>query len=202
MPAAKLLPSGAYRVQIYLGRDATGKKQMMSFTAPTKDEAEMMALRYRNENKGRQGHEMTVRDAIERYISAKTAVLSPSTIRAYRSYQRTHYDNIADKLIFRLTSEDMQLFISSMVGTVSAKTVANVYGLLASAVALFRPDTAFRVTLPRRTRERRKSPSDGLVMTLFERADSELQKCIALSAFGSLRRGEICALKHEISHEF
>ena len=196
MPTAKLLPSGAYRVQIYLGKDATGKKQMMSFTAPTKDEAEMMALRYRNEHKGRYGHDMTVKDAIERYISAKTAVLSPSTIRAYRSYQRTHYDSIADKLIFRLTSEDMQLFISSLVGTVSAKTVANVYGLLASAVALFRPDTAFRVTLPRRTRERRKSPSDGLVMTLFEEADSELQKCIALSAFGSLRRGEICALKH------
>lgn len=36
-----------------------------------------------------------------------------------------------------------------------------------------------------------------MVRDLYESADDELRKCIALAAFGSLRRGEICALKHK-----
>ena len=197
MATARRLKSGSYRVQAYLGRDSNGKKIIASFTAPTKDEAELQAAQFKAEHKKKHDRQMLVRDAIDRYINAKTAVLSPSTIRAYRSYQRTHFDQIGRKQVFRLTTEDMQLFISSMVGNNSPKTIATVYGLLSSAVALFRPDTVFRVTLPKRKKERRESPSDGLVMELFSKADPELQKCIALAAFGSLRRGEICALKHK-----
>lgn len=196
MANARILKSGSYRVQAYLGRDASGKKITMSFTAPTKAEAELMASQYIAEH-GRQAvMSLNVEQAIERYITAKTPVLSPPTIRAYRSYQRTHYDGIGKKAIHKLTTEDMQLFISSLAMDVSPKTVANVYGLLSSAVAFFRPDKTFHVTLPKRKKEKRLSPSDAVVRELFEKADPELKKCIALSAFGSLRRGEICALKH------
>ena len=195
MSNAKKLPSGNYRVQVYSGRDSTGKRIMESFTAPTKEEAELLASQYAAGNK-RGVRSITVAEAIDRYIAAKTPVLSPPTIRAYRSYQANHYAEIAHKSIHKLTTEDMQLFISSMVGEVSPKTIANVYGLLAASVALFRPDKVFRVTLPKRKKERRESPSNDVVRSLFDAADPELQKCIALAAL-SLRRGEICALKHK-----
>ena len=199
MSKVKQLPSGNYRCQVYLGKDETGKRKFASVTAPTKTQAELKAAQVKNERKSAQYHSMLVSEAIERYITAKTAVLSPPTIRAYRSMQRTHFDDIGKKKVFMLTSEDMQLFVSDLTenGDVTAKTVANIYNLLASSVALFRPDTVFRVTLPKRKTERRVSPSDNVVQTLFEAADSDMKKCIALSAFGSLRRGEICALKHQ-----
>ena len=197
MPKIKQLPSGNYRCQVYLGKDEAGKRKFASVTAPTKTQAELKAAQLKNERKTAQYHSMLVSEAIERYITAKTPVLSPPTIRAYKSILRAHFDAFGRKKVFLLTSEDMQLFVSDLTGKVSAKTVANVYNLLASSVALFRPDTVFRVTLPKRKKERRVSPSDSVVQTLFDTADTEMKKCIALSAFGSLRRGEICALKHQ-----
>lgn len=197
MPTARKLPSGMWRARAYLGKDASGKKIFASFTSLTKEGAELKAAECVAKNKATTGLNITVGDAIERYITEKTAVLSASTIRVYRTQQRRYYDEIADKKVFRLTTEDMQLFISGLAGSVSPKTVANVYGLLSSAVTFFRPDAVFRVTLPKRNKLRPESPSDDDVRRLFGGADPELKKCIALAAFGSLRRGEICALKHK-----
>lgn len=197
MATAKKLPSGNWRVRAYAGTDRTGKKIMVSFTATTKREAELKAAQYLAENKtGSRPSDITVSDAIDRYITAKTAVLSASTIHGYRGLQRRYYDGIADKRVRTLTTEDMQLFVSSLADKVSAKTVANAYGLLSSSVAMFRPDAVFRVTLPRRKKQRTCSPSDADIQKLFRAAGDELKICIALSAYGSLRRGEICALKH------
>lgn len=198
MATAKKLPSGSWRVRAFAGRDpVTGKQMFVSFTAPTKKEAELKAAQFAAEQKERsQICNLTVSEAIERYIIAKTAVLSPSTIRGYRVLQRTYYANIGYRKINSLMTEDMQLFISSLVGQVSAKSIANIYGLLSSSVSMFRPDAVFRVTLPKKKKSRPVSPSDRDVVTLFEAARPELQLAIALAAFGSLRRGEICALKH------
>ena len=44
MANAKQLPSGSWRVQVYAGKDAQGKKQYLSFTRPTRKEAEYEAL--------------------------------------------------------------------------------------------------------------------------------------------------------------
>ena len=195
MPTAKKLPSGNWRVQAFVGTDKDGKKIRMSFTAPTKREAERQASVYMAQ-KSSSPLGMTVGDAIERYITAKTAVLSPSTILGYRRYQKLYYDEISRVKLHQLSTETMQLFVSSLVGKISPKTIANVYGLLYSSVTMFRPDAVFRVTLPKKKKQRPMSPEDEEVIKLFMEAGEELKIAIALAAFGSLRRGEICALKH------
>ena len=43
MAKAKKLPSGKWRVQVFLGKDAEGKQIRRSITAPTKKEAEQQA---------------------------------------------------------------------------------------------------------------------------------------------------------------
>lgn len=197
MATAKKLPSGQWRCRAFVGTDPSGQKHTMSFTASTKREAELKAAQYAAEYKGqRRTDNLTVAEAIDRYITAKAAVLSPSTIREYRGMQRRYYGGISEKKIHSLITEDMQLFISGLTDKVSAKTVTNAYGLLSSSVAMFRPDAVFRVTLPRKSKKRRVSPSDEDIRALFDAAGHELKICIALSAYGSLRRGEICALKH------
>lgn len=197
MATAKKLASGNWRVRVFIGKDKNGKQIIKSFTAPTKREAERLAADFAAENRiSSSPYEMTVKDALERYITAKTAVLSPSTIREYRGMQHRYYMDIGRMRVRDLTTEDMQLFISGLAMQVSGKTVANAYGLLSSSVAMFRPDAVFRVTLPPRKKKRRESPGSEEIQQLFAEAERELKLCIALSAFGSLRRGEICALKH------
>ena len=46
MATAKKTPSGTWRVQIFLGKDKDGVKRKKSITAPTKREAERLAMEF------------------------------------------------------------------------------------------------------------------------------------------------------------
>ena len=140
---------------------------------------------------------MTVKDAIDRYIASKENVLSPATIRGYKAMQVKRYASIENEKVQKLTTEKMQKFISDTAKDCKPKYTANVYGLLTAAVGMFRPDAVFRTTLPSKPVKRLKSPSNDDVQKLFKSADGDLKIGIALAAFGSMRRGEICAVKHK-----
>lgn len=196
MATAKKLKSGTWRIRVYDGK-VNGKDHYTSITGTTKKEVELKAAQYAVEQKERSFDRITAKEAVNRYITAKTGVLSPSTIRGYRQIEKTYLDSIGDKDIQKITSEDLQLFVSRLTMKVSAKTTANIYGLVVSSIALFCPNKPFKVTLPKRIQPRRKSPSDWQIKALFETAEDDLKIAIALAAFGSLRRGEACALKYE-----
>lgn len=193
---AKRLPSGMWRARAYSHKDADGKEHMISFTAPTKAEAEMKATQYAARRKHFARLDLTVSEALDGYITAKEGVLSPSTIRSYDQMRRTKYESIKNKKIRSLTSEDIQLYISDLSRKASPKTVRNVYGFLVSALALYQPDVRYRVTLPQKQKKRPVSPSDDVVARLYEAAEEKMRICIALGC-RSLRRGEIAALKYE-----
>ena len=194
MPTAKKLPSGSWRVQVYSHKDGQGKKHYESFTADTKKEAELAALEWQNKRDRHDKNNLTVREAIEGYISAKEGVLSPSTIRAYRIQLKNYYGDIGHIQIKKINSEKLQIFVSDLTKTLKPKSVSNVYGLLSSALKFYMPDITFRVTLPKRVKKRVAAPSDLDVQHLYNIAPPELKKCIAIGAFTGMRRGEICAL--------
>ena len=197
MPKAKRLPSGNYRTQVYAGKDENGKPRYESFTAPTARESELLAAQFKADLNRKKQADRTVGEAIEGYINAKEAVLSPKTIREYRGMFRNYYDSIKTKSIRKLTSEDLQLFVSSLVGRISPKTIANVYGLLSSSLALYAPDKSFRVSLPKKTKKKQIAPSDEEVTALYNESSDEMKICIGLAAFGSCRLGEICGLSYK-----
>ncbi len=87
MAKAKKLPSGNWRVQVYAGKDESGKKIMKSFTAPTRRQSKANAAIYLTAKKESEQTELTVGQAIDSYIHAKENVLSPVTIRCYRKYR-------------------------------------------------------------------------------------------------------------------
>ena len=196
MAKAKKLPSGMWRVLAYSHTDGTGKRHYESFTAPTKAEAEMQAAAFQSQKHRKTKNDMTVEDAIDGYIKAKEAVLSPSTIREYKRMQKSEFCDLMRKRLKKLTSEDMQLFVSDLSRKVSPKTVRNRYALLKSAIGLYAPDLTFRVTLPAKKVYRPSSPSDEAVRALYNAANDKLKPCIALAICG-VRRGEIAALKYE-----
>lgn len=197
MAKAKKLPSGSWRCRVYSYTDADGKKHQESFTAPTKAEAEMMAAEYASKKRTLNvRRDLTVKEAIDGYISAKEPVLSPSTIRGYDRMRKTDFDMIAKKKIKSLTSEDMQLFVSDLSQRKSPKSVRNSYGLLTASIALYAPDMSFRVTLPAKVKKRPVSPSDEAVKALYQSAYPQLRLCISFAMCG-IRRGEMCALEYE-----
>ena len=196
MPKAKKLPSGNYRVRVfdgYIYKDGVKKKKYKSFTAPTKREAERMAAQWT----GEKVTDLTVHDAIDRYIRAKTNVLSPSTIRGYRQMQKKYFGLIETMKLSKLKTEDMQMFVSGLAQDVSAKTVKNVYGLLTAAIAMFAPDAHYHVALPKALKKKKTAPTNEDIRLLFKEANGDMKIVIALAAFGSMRRGEICALKYD-----
>ena len=91
MATARKLPSGNYRCRIYLGK-VNGKDSYKSFTAPTKKEAELNAIKYLNEHNQNKKvipvNEFTFDESLEKYITLKESVLSPSTVREYKGLHR------------------------------------------------------------------------------------------------------------------
>ena len=196
MAKAKKLPSGSWRVNAYSHTDKDGKQHRVSFTASTRAEAEMKAAEFAAKKHRKAKTDLTVDEAINGYINAKEAVLSPSTVRSYRQMQGNYYGTIGSQKISRLTSEDIQIFVSNLAGEVSPKSVRNIYGLLTAAIAFYSPDSFFRVRMPTKEVKRPVSPSDDQVRALYDAAKTKLKICIAFAICG-LRRGEMCALQYE-----
>lgn len=191
--------SGKYRARYvdHYEYDDAGKRtvKMGSVTADTEWEALMLADLYSKAHK--QDGKTTVSFAIANYVRLKTSVLSPATIRAYRSLEKNAYNDISSLRLSELTSTILQSWVSKYSTTHSPKATANAYGLLMASVSMFLPDTAFRVTLPKRTPPQLYTPTEAEVKKLLKAAADKprLYKALVLATYG-LRRGEICALTY------
>lgn len=196
MAKAKRLPSGSWRCRVYSHTNSQGIKQYESFTAPTKQQAEMMAAKFANDNDRRRNEDITVKIAVQNYIEANSNVLSPSTIYGYRTSQK-RMSQIDAIRIRKITSKDIQSFISWMVDKgLSPKTIKNTYGLLRSALTFAGVDQNFMIHLPSRAKKTKISPEHTQVEALYSNASKKMKIVIALAAFHSLRRGELAALKY------
>lgn len=193
MPTAKKLPSGSYRCRVFSHMEGN-KKIYKSFTAATKKEAELKASQFKSGLQDPIDGKITVKDAVERYIKANENVLSPATLYGYECDLK-RMKSIHHFKIDKLSSHEVQIFISELSRDFSAKTVKNTYGLLTASVAHFAPEKRFRVNLPKASKKRPFAPNNNEIRLLYESASPKLKLCISLAAFHSLRRGEIAALK-------
>lgn len=195
MATARKLPSGSWRVRVYSYTDSQGVKHYESFTAPTKTQAEQMANRFKN--KGSRVDDLTVREALERYLEVNEGVLSPSTLAGYRKAAK-RFETINNLRLRRITSEDLQRFISELSRDgLAPKTVKNIYGLLHTILAFFGVETRFTIHLPKAEKKRKFAPENAQIMALYETAPRKMKIAISLAAFHSLRRGEISAIKYK-----
>lgn len=102
MANAKKLPSGNWRVRVCIGKDDNGKYIYKSFTAETKKEAEYLASEFLIKHKEKPSN-MTVGDAINKYIASKENILSPTTIASYKEIRRNRLQDLMNISIERLT---------------------------------------------------------------------------------------------------
>ena len=198
MAKAKKLKSGSWRVRVFSHYEmVNGEKKAVirSFTASTKAEAEMLGAKFAADKARYAVCTFTVGEAVDKYIRSKEAVLSPSTVRSYLGI-RKRLGIIEAIRVDQLTSADLQHWVSTLSTEISPKSVKNAYSLVLSAISLY-SERVYHVTLPARQPLQYNVPTDDEVQKLMDEARPDLKLAIALAAVGTLRRGEICALKHK-----
>lgn len=194
MAKATKLPSGTWRVYLYLGK-VDGKEVRRSITGKTKKEAEQNAARYMLENH-LDDTPMTVGEAVDKYIRDCSVSLSPSTLRGYMAIQRNYISGISSYMADKVTRDNLQGWVNELAREHSPKTVKNAYGLVHSSILSVRPSFNVVVKLPQKAAEIVLIPTEEEVRLMLDTAKPRLKMCIMLGAFGGLRRGEVCYLHY------
>ena len=188
------LPSGNYRVRVYIG-ELAGKKQFISVTEKTEREAMRRALAIQ----ARQPSQDSFDAALEAYIASKTPVLSPATILGYRNMQkrlRKDFRRFCAMPIYAIQKADVQNIINSLLASgKTPKTARNFNGLI-SATLRSKDVILGQITLPKKYPAEIAVPTmDEVKAIIAETRGTELEIPVLLAAFAGLRRGEACALE-------
>ena len=183
----------------YAYYDSEGKRRVKTFTASTLTKAKKLAKAWERTRPVEVIPKMSVLACVESYLAMKEAVLSPTTLRSYKSIKRNHFADIGMINIAALNKRDVQKWVSDLVADgLSAKTVRNCYALLRSAVAMHSEYINISAQLPMVVPYEAYCPSDGdigrLVDQIRKKGDRDMLIATLLTAFGPLREGEVCAV--------
>ena len=181
------LPSGSYRVK----KIVKGVTYRITFDhKPTQKEI-TIALAERIQDEGAQNGSF-YKYALE-YISNKNGVLSPATIRTYRTKLDQLSDEFKNENIYELDSNKVQREISLFALDHAPKTTKTLYGFISSVLTAYRPNLKLRVKLPQSIAKESYEPKSEDIKRLLEHAvNTEYSVAFQLGILGC-RRGEICA---------
>ncbi len=190
MATAKKLPSGSWRCRAF--DSATGKQK--SFTASTKKEAEFLANEWLTGRRKLPPENKTVKTCIEDYIKLKRDVLSPTTIKGYRSLLCNQFSKeFLSTEISKLDNITIQQEINIITIENAPKTVHNANGLLSASLRTYFPEFHYTVTLPKVQKRIRELPLPEDILPLFAGTDIEIP--VLLAVWLGLRMSEITGLK-------
>ncbi len=182
--------SGSYRVRkMYKGQMYT-----VNFDhKPTQKEA-MLAMADELQKIQTKHESMDFKAAAEEYIEAKKNVLSPTTIKGYKSAMKTISKKFQGLNIHDITALDIQSEINILAIGHSPKTVRNYHGFISAVLGTFCPNLKISTTLPQKLKNEPYIPSDEEVKKILKYSKgTEYEIPIILACYG-LRRSEICAL--------
>lgn len=189
IPKATKLPSGNWNIKMMIDG------QRVSVTAPTKREVEQKAAAIKGGAKvEKKPDKLTLTKAIDEYIESKSAVLSPSTIRGYKTAQNHRFAGLMNRDVHSITKMDVQIAVNAEAKHVSAKTVSNAYGLIRPVLKECGVDV-FGVRLPQIQKPVKKylQPKDIGKLAQAVQGDS-CEVPILLAVWLGLRRSEIVGL--------
>ena len=201
---ASRLPSGSYRIYLYIGKDPiTGKCIRKSITHKDKRTCQKLAAEYLDQHGGLKNSTSILSSMME-YVAVKERSLSPSTIKSYYGIVRGFENGFPDFCsldISEVSSKDVQKIVDVLRQEKKAtpKTIRNKMGFI-SAVCRYKNVKMPEVVGPQKERTVYHIPESRHVKKMLKYSaeeDSELWICIMLAATGPLREGEISALTME-----
>lgn len=189
IPKATKLPSGSWNIKMMI------EGQRISVTASSKQEVEKKAAAIKGgaaiEEKQKK---VLLSAAIDDYLESKNTVLSPATVRGYRTVQKNRFKSLMWRDVYGITKFDVQRAVNEETKIVSAKTVANAYGLI-RPVLKERGVNVFGVRLPqvRKPVKQYLQPEDiGKLVDAVKGDTCEVP--ILLAIWLGMRRSEIIGL--------
>lgn len=192
IPTARQLSSGSWRCEVYINGER------YSFVDKDKDEAVRKALLCKLTNSGdpdniRKSHELlTIGDAVDKYVQDRSNVLSPSTVKGYKSMRKYRFQSVMDK---RLSDKiNWQAVINDEAGEVSAKTIKNAWGLMS---AVLKENNVFvqNIRLPQIVKNEHEFLQPDQIKILVKSIEGHRFELAYLLGLHGLRRSEICAVK-------
>lgn len=188
------LPSGNFRVVIAAGYDENGKRIYKSFTAEEEWQVLKMAEDYKRNLDEYTPRNITVRKAFEMYITTRSNVIEPTTVRNYHQIADHCFRCIMDKQVSSLRAIDIQMAVNAESKRVSPKYVKNAYGLLKSVLKMYEVKINLdSIKLPKLKRIEKEPPTFEQVYEIVKGTDSELP--VLLASWLSLRIGEVIGLQ-------
>ena len=181
------LPSGSYRIK----KVVKGTTYRVTFDhKPTQKEI-AIALAERIQDEGVRNGSF-YKYALE-YINNKKGVLSPATIRTYKTKLDQISEDFGNENIFEIDSNIVQREISLFALDHAPKTTKTLYGFISSVLTAYRPNLKLRVKLPQNIIKDVYEPNNDDIKRLLERAkDTNYSVPFQLGILGC-RRAEICA---------
>lgn len=181
------LNSGSYRVR----KQINGKRYSATFDhRPGKREVE----EYFRDVKEKNIAPLRFSEAFEQYLALKSNILSPSTIRGYRTAYKSVSEAFCKKDLYRINQNDIQAEVNALAGRLSSKTVRNIHGLITAVLRQFRSDMVITTTLPQKSKYEPYIPSVTDIQRILEEVKyTYLYIPVSLGCYG-LRKSEILAL--------
>ena len=136
---------------------------------------------------------ITLGEAIDSYIKSNDSTLSPSTLKAYKSYRKCRFAKYIDKPLERI---DYQRMVNTEAKAVSAKTVRNAWRLVTASMRYKSIDPPI-VNLPQPQKKERPWLDFEQVQTFYAAVEGKGCELAALLALNGLRRSEILYLSSD-----
>lgn len=197
---AKKLPSGTWRSVANLGKGPDGKPLRKSFSAPTKKEAENAAAAAERDYEAFRSNpnlNMTLDEAWTRFMRLKEPVLSPATLRNYKS-KKGIFQSLMPLKLHAFDSVTMQEIISGLSVKYKPSTVHNAYGCLVSVIKMFNPEYHVKAQLPKEASREITIPEASYIQALicesYRMKNNDMALAYTIASQLGLRSGEICAL--------
>lgn len=158
-------------------------------SAPTEDEyyAKARAAKTKQIAIKKAPPKIALGKAIDNYVSAQSNVLSPSTIKSYKSYRENRFLAYMDSDIRQINYQKM---VNEESAEVSAKTVANAWRLVTASLAYASEDVP-KVNLPKIPKAERPWLDYQQISILLDKIKGEDCETAALLALNGLRRSEL-----------
>lgn len=189
VPEPRKLKSGTWFIQMRLGGES------IPVSAPTRTEcvkqAEKIKADYRNGQRLPCKSTQTLEQCVTAYIDAKRGVLSPSTIREYKSMSRNRFTAQMKRPVREITN--WQAIVSAEAKSVKPKTLKNAWMMVAAALKFGGYDVP-KVTLPQVPPNERQWLDPEQIRVFVADVANEPFAIPALLALHGLRRSEIMAV--------
>lgn len=190
IPKARQLPSGKWFCRVRID------DQDIPITRDTEKEAiaEAMAIKAGIKEAAKTPKKKTLTTAIDDYIDARRNVLSPATIRGYKTIQSNRFQSMMRKDINQITPEQWQRAVNLEAKSVNAKTLTNSWRFIGSVIA---ESTGKRISvrLPQVIPAQRPWLTPEEIPKFVKAVNGDVAEIPALLALSSLRRSEIVGLR-------